>query len=70
MVGYEQSSQEAVDILEMAGGSVIMHGDDNKCLELGHLVKHFSKAKGFFLIIILQYFLFGTLFLRFTASCC
>ena len=32
VVGYEQSAQEAMDTLEMAGGSVIMHGDDNKCL--------------------------------------
>lgn len=34
MVGYVQPTQEAIDTLEMAGGSVIMyvHGNDNKCL--------------------------------------
>lgn len=32
VVGYEQPTQEAIYILEMAGGSVIMHGNDNKCL--------------------------------------
>lgn len=31
-VGYQQSTQEALDILEMAGGRVIMHGNDSKCL--------------------------------------
>lgn len=39
VVGYEQSTREAIDILEIASGCVIMLGNNNKCLRSGHLVK-------------------------------